>query len=690
MTSTSPVMAYRPDIDGLRAVAVLAVVIYHAFPTLLPGGFVGVDIFFVISGYLIGGIIMRDLAQGSFTFRNFYTRRVRRIFPALAVVLGGLLLIGWFVLLPGEYAAVGKHVFGGASFVANLLLWQEAGYFDVAAKGKPLLHLWSLGIEEQFYIVFPLLLWFCAKKRWSMLGAITVLGVLSLADNLWLFTRDRTADFYSPLTRFWELLAGAALAAAMRRPDAQAVYRRLDAWCARLLHPLRAPQVASAHDGRSLSLLLAVTGSVLLVLALLLARGDEPWPGWLAMFPVLGSVCLIAAGALNPLSHYVLANRFSVFIGRISYPLYLCHWPLLACAWLIHGSLGPHTWGLRLQLVLLAFVLATLIYFFVEKPVRFGPRFRGGKLVLLLCAMSALACGGLYAYMREGFPQRQGVAHLSAQLAQFHLDPCTDAAGLRYAGIAPGTLEYCRYTDVGASRTVAVVGDSHAHFAYPGLARLGQKLGFNTVLLGRFIPGGEAYHPERLLPQEKAIFAILREKRDIAQVFLCTRGVVYMTGEQNYSANLTPEDIEEDRRRALGRERFARGLQDAVDYLASLGKHVYVVGENPELPDDPRGYVSRPLRPVKVNAVFPTVRKADVVARQREYLEVLGSLRGAEVVDVLPAFCPVDTCPTHTPEGLSMYFDDDHISPLVGSDFQAERILRPYLERSPGKAGEQP
>jgi len=175
MNTKNTPLAYRPDIDGLRAFAVLAVVVYHAFPATLKGGFIGVDVFFVISGYLISGIILNDLQQGTFSLWNFYSRRIRRIFPALIVVLAAVLIFGWFALFPDEYRALGKHVLGGAAFISNFLLWREAGYFDVVGKAKPLLHLWSLGIEEQFYIIFPLLLWCCAKKHFRIVTVVIIL-----------------------------------------------------------------------------------------------------------------------------------------------------------------------------------------------------------------------------------------------------------------------------------------------------------------------------------------------------------------------------------------------------------------------------------------------------------------------------------------------------------------------------------
>ncbi len=206
-------MKYRPDIDGLRAVAIILVVIFHAFPNIMPGGFIGVDIFFVISGYLISGVIISSLGAENFSFVQFYSRRVLRIFPALALLLAVCLGGGFFFLNPDEYMALGKHIFGGATFLSNIFLYGETGYFDTAAHAKPLLNLWSLGIEEQFYIVFPLLVWFCWRYFPRLATIFAILCLLSFLDNLLLYKNHPNADFYLPLSRFWELLAGAALQA---------------------------------------------------------------------------------------------------------------------------------------------------------------------------------------------------------------------------------------------------------------------------------------------------------------------------------------------------------------------------------------------------------------------------------------------------------------------------------------------
>lgn len=202
---------YRPDIDGLRAVAILAVVLFHAFPGKMPGGFIGVDIFFVISGFLISTIIFSSLERDRFSLVEFYVRRIRRIFPALIVVLLTSLVVGWFTLFPDEYKQLGTHTAAGAAFIQNFILWRESGYFDNAAESKPLLHLWSLAVEEQFYIFWPLLLAFVWKRQWSFLKITAAIGLASFAANIYLMHRSPTAAFFLPISRFWELMVGGGL-----------------------------------------------------------------------------------------------------------------------------------------------------------------------------------------------------------------------------------------------------------------------------------------------------------------------------------------------------------------------------------------------------------------------------------------------------------------------------------------------
>src|SRR5450631_3726661 len=210
LSSSSP--RYRPDIDGLRAIAVMLVVNFHAFPEAMPGGFIGVDIFFVISGFLITGIIVRELDRQRFSLPGFYVRRIRRIFPALIVVLLATLVLGWLWMLPAAYAKLSADVFASAAFFSNIALLLQSGYFDIESGKKPLLHLWSLGIEEQFYLFWPLILLLIARLRLSIPVAASIIGVASFVLNVALIGSNPVATFYLPFTRAWELLAGAALA----------------------------------------------------------------------------------------------------------------------------------------------------------------------------------------------------------------------------------------------------------------------------------------------------------------------------------------------------------------------------------------------------------------------------------------------------------------------------------------------
>lgn len=210
---------YRPDVDGLRAVAVVGVLLFHAFPDSIPGGFIGVDIFFVISGYLISSIIVRSIENGTFSISQFYGRRIRRIFPALLTVVASALLAGWFLLFPDEYKQLGRHTVAGTWFFSNIALWLETGYFDGSAETKPLLHLWSLGVEEQFYILWPLMLWLIYNRKIPSSLAIWIFTLASFALNLAFVRHHREATFFLPYSKVWELSLGALLVRPSKEGD---------------------------------------------------------------------------------------------------------------------------------------------------------------------------------------------------------------------------------------------------------------------------------------------------------------------------------------------------------------------------------------------------------------------------------------------------------------------------------------
>lgn len=357
--------AYRADIDGLRAVAVALVVAYHFFPNHLPAGFIGVDIFFVISGFLISSIIFDQIEQGRWSYLNFYTRRINRIFPALALVLLANLVLGWVALVPDEFHALGKHVAASAAFVSNFALWNEAGYFDNVADTKPLLHLWSLAIEEQFYIVWPLLLTVLIRGRNIFLKLALVMVAVSFAYSAYAAIVDPTAAYYSPVSRFWQLATGGLLAYAQRN---------------------RVDRFVLGPDLR------ALIGVALLVVSIAIIDKNRAFPGAWALLPTLGTAALISAGAGAWFNRMLLASGPMVWIGLISYPLYMWHWTVLVWAKMLAMSNNiPATW--RLGLIALTVVLAWLTFVLCEKPVR--RRNRGGTALVLSALIAAMGLVGV-------------------------------------------------------------------------------------------------------------------------------------------------------------------------------------------------------------------------------------------------------------------------------------------------------
>ena len=304
-------IAYRGDIDGLRAIAVLSVIAFHVLPERIKGGFVGVDVFFVISGFLISSIIYKELESGTFTIVGFYVRRIRRIYPALFAVLVFTCIAGWFILLPSQFVLLGKQVVGGSTFVANFVLWQQSGYFGQLSAHKPLLHLWSLGVEEQFYLMFPLLClaFYRAKSRKTLLTAFLAIAVGSMAINVAFVARYRDASFFLPFSRLWELLLGAALS-----------QFQISRWG------------ISWENGRHAKWrnVMGFLGMAMLAGAIFGIHQDDLFPGWWALLPTMGTGLLIAAGPLSWINRNLLSRGPVIFIGLISYPLYLWHWPILS------------------------------------------------------------------------------------------------------------------------------------------------------------------------------------------------------------------------------------------------------------------------------------------------------------------------------------------------------------------------
>lgn len=425
---------YRRDIDGLRALAVLLVVAFHAFPDRVPGGFVGVDIFFVISGFLISGIIFRKLQSEEFSFSEFYSHRARRIFPSLILVLLSCFVFGFLVLIAGEYAVLGKHIFAASGFFSNFLLKGEAGYFDTATGLKPLLHLWSLGVEEQFYIFWPLLLVCAQRVRLPFIYCIVVVGALSFGLNIGRLHRFPSEVYFLPHTRMWELLGGSLLAYLSLQTDSKR-------WL---------QYIADVK---------AFLGVALIAAALIVLDKKSPFPGFGALLPVLGSCLLISAGEDTWFNRVILGNRFFVAVGLISYPLYLWHWPLLSFLRIMNYA----DFSMNLGAVGLSFLLAWLTYQYLEKPIR-----RSKQALSLLCAMTLTGVLGLYVYHLDGVVSTRlaSTAEASASLVNGRISQ--DLVSKKFC-LPTITRAFSCDSDNRENPKFVVIGDSQSSALFHGL-----------------------------------------------------------------------------------------------------------------------------------------------------------------------------------------------------------------------------
>lgn len=618
-------MKFRSDIEGLRALAVLLVLLVHAFPKSLPNGFIGVDIFFVISGYLITGILLREIREQQFSVLDFYIRRINRIFPALALVLAFSIGLGLLTLYPNELTSLGRSIAAGAGFIANLNFYAEAGYWDTASKLKPLLHLWSLGVEEQFYLIWPLALWIAWRRKWTFTIVCAGLLAVSLIANLVVTPIEQAAAFYLPFTRFWELLAGGWLACRMNN--------------------------AAGDQRNRLGTPLGIVGAGLIAASLAIPMPPEKFPGAYAIGPVLGTVLLIAAGQQALVNCTLLSNRITAYFGAISYPLYLWHWPLLVFARLAdNGTLTSRSRNLA---VLASIVLASATYHLVENPIRHGRWRRGATAAVLLALVVALGTGGLGLYL-----------HFGKQLQKTHNQP----------------LETYARPEVTLTRKVALLGDSNAgHFSY-GLSLLyGDRLvtiaspGW-PYLAGTDFRQDYVRHPDHTGTPALTEEALSRLSGDpeIDVVIISNAFTLYF---QSDSLRSTASTIPGE----TAAQAYSAGLKRTTQRLVAAGKRVVFVKAvptfkvastfacevtPPPLRNQHADQCSRPLAEVR----------AERDEFNRVVAEALSGITHVAVFDTVDELCDADACHIIR-DGNVMYADPGHFS-TAGSQLMGAALAR--------------
>jgi peptidoglycan/LPS O-acetylase OafA/YrhL len=646
---------YRPDIDGLRAVAVLSVVAFHAFPGRLPGGFIGVDVFFVISGFLISTIIFENLPRDSFGFAEFYRRRIRRIFPALLIVLVAAFGIGWAVLFDGEFVQISKHVAAGAAFISNFALWQESGYFDTAANAKPLLHLWSLGIEEQFYIIWPLLLYWGWRLRVNLFLLCIVIAAASFAANISTSRVDAVAIFYSPQTRFWELLVGAIVAIKY--------------------HWIR----SALETRRSLAHVISSCGALLLLIGLGLVTKDSIFPGWLALLPTFGTALLIAAGPAASINRWVLSVPSIRWFGLISYPLYLWHWPLLSFAYVVTFGAPPST--LRIAIVAVSILLAWLTYIFIETPIRFGRSHR--TVPLLGSAMAIVSVAGVLFYLampstRLGDPMLSLQHDRERKIVDTFSDSCVKKLGLEIL-----EEENCRTNS--PDPLVLFIGDSHAgalsssvfvgRYAIPSVLVSGAGCKFYPTLNYTPIITGSGWGHNCTALAREAV-RVAAEQKSITTVVVTHKAFQYAS----YSVGST--------RLTTLREEILLGVGGLIEPLLDAGKKVIYVKDVPPFKWGPEKCVQR--IPVGI-AAPPDCRLPRAVffnGIRSEYdaaiAELAANYPSMKVVDPTGMFCDNIYCYQRDSRDY-FYNDTDHLS-VYGSTRVIGSFLLDALPLKPSAA----
>jgi peptidoglycan/LPS O-acetylase OafA/YrhL len=660
--------AYRADIDGLRAIAVLSVLGFHAFPNVIRGGFVGVDIFFVISGFLITGVIQTGLDHNRFGFYAFYDRRIRRIFPALILVATATVAIGWFTLLDGEYKQLGKHVTGGAGFLSNFVLWNEAGYFDNSAASKPLLHLWSLGIEEQFYIFWPFVLWSVSKRQLSPVWTCCALVLASFAFNIFTQPFGGVADFYSPLSRFWEIGCGALIALTARGGFSVSIAAKGD----------------YGNDGFVIRNILSAAGFLLICAALVLVTSDKPFPALWALFPTLGAALIVTAGPSAIINRYLLANRLCVWIGLISYPLYLWHWPILSVARIVEGQ------GLsiqfRLAIIALTFILALITYRVFEIPIRYQLRGNSAVLAGLVGLMLVLGSVGAAIYLGDGFNFRTVVTINPAAKTIVNLAPVGSLTSCDLLGLKKPDDEniFC-YRDKRGNIAYALIGDSKASALFPGLLRTPARHGW--INIGRVLP----------ITSNSQLFEKFKAGSQFA-IALVTKDshikVVVLTMAVRQLFQLPPgSDATLESLPSSGNYEVAfSGLDATVTNLIEAGKRVVITVDNPAMAD-PHDCLDRTTAVPLFDVLFHKQRNPlcqisykKHIGLTEQYRRLLFSLKEKHpdiiLYDPLPLICDIkhDVCSISS-HGKFLYSIGDHISDYA-SDLIA-RDLVPLIDGPP-------
>lgn len=628
----------RRDIDGLRALAVIPVVLYHFGFGAFSGGFVGVDVFFVISGFLITSIIFREISAGRFSFVDFWARRARRIIPALSVMMLAALVVGWMLMPASDYSQLGRAVRYQAMFVSNILFMRQDGYFNPASDFKPLLHTWSLSVEEQYYIIFPLLMVLLIRylRHWRL--ALLGLLVVSFALNVWVIKRQPDAAFFLLPMRAWELLCGAMLAVI---PVSE---RRVSSWVYQVV---------------------SLLGLVAVLYAIFAFDKYTLFPGWAAVLPVLGATAMIwANGHASTLVGRLLSMPLMVAVGLISYSWYLWHWPVFVYANAVSID-GMQTFEAG-SWVILTLALAWLSWRWVEMPFREKRLLAGRKPVLFsgLAALLVIGVAGQMVRSGDGVPERlSGQALQYAQSREWQRGQKECLLQRDSEDIS----KICRFGGDETDRPVPLFwGDSHAAALKPALESDAERYGTPVWLasLSGCLP--ILGHETRQQCQDfnQATLQTVRDHK-IRDVVLAARWSLYLYGEEDGDVQ---NMLYRDDSRPVAEQEIARDLTAMVHRLRESGARVWIFKE---VPLQRQGTVARMASLAMVGRSAEKLGRpiAEHLARQRFLNQLFTQLSeqdpNVRILDPTPLMCLAGICRAEF-DGYSQYMDENHLSDKGG------------------------
>ncbi|HEY2455236.1 MAG TPA: acyltransferase family protein [Scandinavium sp.] len=633
---------YRSDIDGLRAIAVVLVVIYHAFPQILPGGFIGVDIFFVISGFLITSILKKEMVIGTYSIKEFYRRRIDRLFPALLVVMFLVYAFGWFTLFSDEFMQLGKQLAGGAGFVANIVLYSETGYFNATSATKPFLHLWSLGIEEQFYLAFPLVLYFAYKKKLNIFLTILVLAVISFSLNIISIAENVERTFYLPQYRHWELLLGSLLAIVMNGEKSK--------------RPLTI-----------IAMPIALISIIAIVITAFYLHSNVAFPGWYALIPVFSSVALLWSAQDSGPVKCILTSKPLVFIGLISYPLYLWHWPLFSLAHIINGSTPPN-WVIWFLLIA-SFVLASMTYWLIERPLKRVKSWKT-KTLPMLALMALIGGAGYVTYAMNGIDSRSNIEaskevsrQLNGALWQYSKNEnCLERFKTHLATDLPWW--FCSLKR-NAAPELLLLGNSYANHLYPGIANNKDLKNLNVLSIGTQDVTSEVLKPTDANQSEQLAFinSIIKDNGTIKYILI---------------SGIKPD----------ADDLYIDGLLKRMEIITANHAKVVIFYPHVRLTDDIKACFSRPLKDPQSTCESDLtevnqIRKTMLHLKER----INSSYPGTLYFDPNVAFCDESKC-SSVKNGMPMYRDEykhfsEYGSMQVGIEFSqwAEKNLPDIVQK---------